>query len=140
MLSVLFKWFSSQHIFILTTTGTTITTHRSKTGLDLCHLCNLCELLYTNGLELTIKNYKFIFDNLWKFTGISVKYKTQIGTNDHKLSKILLLKPAGNYQFSIFNSQFNKSRQANYPLSIAKKPLPHATAEAAAGEAAATAP
>ena len=30
-----------------------------------------------------------IFDNLWKFTGISVKYKTQIGTNDHKLSKIL---------------------------------------------------
>ena len=62
MLSVLFKWFSSQHIFILTTTGTTITTHRSKTGLDLCHLCNLCELLYTNGLELTIKNYKFIFD------------------------------------------------------------------------------
>ena len=95
MLSVLFKWFSSQHIFILTTTGTTITTHRSKTGLDLCHLCNLCELLYTNGLELTIKNYKFIFDNLWKFTGISVKYKTQIGTNGHKLSKILLLKRAG---------------------------------------------
>ena len=118
MLSVLFKLFSSQHIFILTTTGTTITTHRSKTDLDLCHLCNLCELLYTNGLELTIKNYKFIFDNLWKFTGISVKYKTQIGTNDHKLSKILLLKPAGNYQFSIFNSQFNESRQANYPLSI----------------------
>jgi hypothetical protein len=77
---------------------------------------------------------------LWKFTGISVKYKTQIGTNDHKLSKILLLKPAGNYQFSIFNFQFNESRQANYPLSIAKKPLPHATAEAAAGEAAATAP
>ena len=81
--------------FYLTTTGTTITTHRSKTDLDLCHLCNLCELLYTNGLELTIKNYKFIIDNLWKFTGISVKYKTQIGTNDHKLSKILLLKPAG---------------------------------------------
>ena len=26
---------------------------------------------------------------MWKFTGISVKYKTQIGTNDHKLSKIL---------------------------------------------------
>ena len=110
--------------FVLTTTGTTITTHRSKTDLDLCHLCNLCELLYTNGLELTIKNYKIIFDNLWKFTGISVKYKTQIGTNDHKLSKILLLKPAGNYQFSIFNSQFNESRQANYPLSIVHYQLP----------------
>ena len=33
--------------------------------------------------------HKYIFDNLWIFTGISVKYKTQIGTNDHKLSKIL---------------------------------------------------
>ena len=38
---------------------------------------------------------KRIFDNLWKFTGISVKYKTQIGTNGHKLSKILLLIPVG---------------------------------------------
>ena len=45
--------------FYLTTTGTTITTHRSKTDLDLCHLCHLCELLYTNGLELTI-NYSWI--------------------------------------------------------------------------------
>ena len=37
-----------------------------------------------------INNFlEFIFENLWKFTGISVKYKTQIGTNDHKLSKIL---------------------------------------------------
>ena len=42
-----------------------------------------------------MKKYIFIFDNLWKFTGISVKYKTQIGTNDHKLSKNLLLKSAG---------------------------------------------
>ena len=94
--------------FYLTTTGTTITTHRSKTDLDLCHLCNLCELLYTNGLELTIKNYKFIIDNLWKFTGISVKYKTQIGTNGHKLSKILLFKSQAtilNSQFSILNSK-----------------------------------
>ena len=104
--------------FYLTTTGTTITTHRSATDLDLCHLCNLCELLYTNGLELTIKNYKFIFDNLWKFTGISVKYKTQIGTNDHKLSKILLLKPAGNYQFSILNSMKAGRLIIHYQLSI----------------------
>ena len=43
-----------------------------------------------------INNFlEFIFENLWKFTGISVKYKTQIGTNDHILSKILLLKPVG---------------------------------------------
>ena len=108
MLSVLFKLFSSQHIFILTTTGTTITTHRSKTDIDLCHLCNLCELLYTNGLELAMKKYIFIFDNLWKFTGISVKYKTQIGTNGHKLSKILLFKSQAtilNSQFSILNSK-----------------------------------
>ena len=51
-----------------------------------------------------------IFDNLWKFTGISVKYKTQIGTNGHKLSKILLLKSQAtilNFQFSILNSQFS---------------------------------
>ena len=51
-----------------------------------------------------------IFDNLWKFTGISVKYKTQIGTNGHKLSKILLLKSQAtilNSQFSILNSQFS---------------------------------
>jgi len=47
---------------------------------------------------------------LWKFTGISVKYKTQIGTNGHKLSKILLLKSQAtilNSQFSILNSQFS---------------------------------
>ena len=120
MLSVLFKLFSSQHIFILTTTGTTITTHRSKTDLDLCHLCNLCELLYTNGLELTIKKYKFIFDNLWKFTGISVKYKTQIGTNDHKLSKILLLSRQAiiNSQFSILNSMKAGRLIIHYQLSI----------------------
>ena len=31
--------------FVLTTTGTTITTYRSKTDLDLCHLCDLCEHL-----------------------------------------------------------------------------------------------
>ena len=49
-----------------------------------------------------------IFDNLWKFTGISVKYKTQIGTNGHKLSKILLFKSQAtilNSQFSILNSK-----------------------------------
>ena len=59
------------------------------TDLDLCHLWHLCELLYTNGQELTIIIHKYIFDNLWKFTGISVKYKTQMGTNNHKLSKNL---------------------------------------------------
>ena len=94
--------------FYLTTTGTTITTHRSKTDLDLCHLCNLCELLYTNGLELTMKNYKFIIDNLWKFTGISVKYKTQIGTNDHKLSKILFTQTGRLiWKFQVQGSRFN---------------------------------
>ena len=109
MLFLLFELFSSQHIFVLTTTGTTITTHRSKTDLDLCHLCNLCELLYTNGLELTIKNYKFIIDNLWKFTGISVKYKTQIGTNDHKLSKNLFTQTGRLiWKFQVSGSKFKR--------------------------------
>ena len=50
--------------FYLTTTGTTITTHRSKTDLDLCHLC---ELLYTNDHKLS----KILFTQtgrlIWKY-------------------------------------------------------------------------
>ena len=47
---------------------------------------------------------------MWKFTGISVKYKTQIGTNDHKLSKIL----------------FTQTDRliVHYQLSIVRKPPP----------------
>ena len=108
--------------FYLTTTGTTITTHRSKTNLDLCHLCNLCELLYTNDLELTMKKYKFIFDNLWKFTGISVvlsiKHKlAQMTTNYQKFfysSRQAII----NSQFSILNSMKAGRLIIHYQLSI----------------------
>ena len=53
--------------FYLTTTGTTITTHRSKTDLDLCHLCNLCELLYTNGHKLSKILITQTGRLIWKF-------------------------------------------------------------------------
>ena len=49
--------------------------------------------------------HKYIFDNLWKHTGISVKYKTQIGTNDHKLSKILYSNWQANERFKVMSLQ-----------------------------------
>ena len=112
MLSVLFKLFSSQHIFILTTTGTTITTHRSKTDLDLCHLCNLCELLYTNGLSFLI-----ICGNLRELV-LSIKHKlAQMTTNYQKFfysSRQAII----NSQFSILNSMKAGRLIIHYQLSI----------------------